>query len=325
MMQGIQEETLRAADFPYLPKDFIETAEGLIFAVISYHPHQQKIGAFLRYVNTDGRWQKVDTDTANRLLNRHYPQYLYHSGQFDAAFHAVPPSAVMIHHQPEQQLQQLLASTASDLLIGKLHKLIALMSAAGIDSQLLGITGSMLINQQRSDSDIDLVVYGREPFHAVRQVVKQAIFAGHLQTLDQTLMQDNYQRRGSALDFASFAWHEQRKFNKAVIDGSKFDIGMVCLANELEIEHRHFMKRGSQITKARVIDDRYAFDFPARYLLDHPRTPEVVCFTHTYVGQAFQGELIEVAGAMECDNAGSCRIVVGSSREAIGEYIKVCN
>ena len=316
---------MRAADFPFQPKDFIETAEGLIFAVISYHPHNQKIGAFLRYVNSDGRWQKIDTDAANRLLTRHYPQYLYHSGQFDAAFHAVPPEAVKVHHRPEQQLQQLLATPPDDDLTTKLHKLINILADAGIDSQQLGITGSMLISQQRSDSDIDLVVYGRQPFHAVRQVVKQSVFSGVLQSLDDDLMQDNFQRRGSALDYESFAWHEQRKFNKAVIDGSKFDIGMVCLASELEVEHRHFMKRGSQVTKARVIDDRYAFDFPARYLIDHPRTPEIVCFTHTYAGQAFKGELIEVAGAMECDNAGSCRIVVGSSREAIGEYIKVCN
>lgn len=316
---------MRTADFPFKPKDFIETAEGLIFAVISYHPHQQKIGAFLRYVHSNGHWQKVDTDTANRLLARHYPQYLYHSGQFDAAFHAVPPAAVIAHHQPEQQLQQLLAAAPQDLLTAKMHKLIGLLTTAGINSQQLGITGSMLINQQGRDSDIDLVVYGRQSFHAVRQVVKQAVFAGQLQVLDPSLMQENYQRRGSALDFDSFAWHEQRKFNKAVIDGSKFDIGMVCLSDELEVDHRHFMKRGSQITKARVIDDRFAFDFPARYLIDHPRTPEIICFTHTYVGQAYQGELIEVAGAMECDNAGSCRIVVGSSREAIGEYIKVCN
>lgn len=316
---------MRAADFPFQPKDFIETAEGLIFAVISYHPHQQKIGAFLRYVNTDGRWQKIDTESANRLLTRHYPQYLYHSGQFDAAFHAVSPSAVVAHHQPEQQLQQLLAHRPQDLLTAKMHKLVEILTATGVDSQQLGITGSILINQHGRDSDIDLVVYGRQQFHAVRQAVKQAVFAGHLQPLDAQLMQDNYRRRSSELDYESFAWHEQRKFNKALIDGSKFDIGMVCLSNELEVEHRHFMKRGSQVTKARVIDDRYAFDFPARYLIDNPRTPEVICFTHTYVGQAYQGELIEVAGAMECDNAGSCRIVVGSSREAIGEYIKVCN
>lgn len=314
---------MRTADFPFLPKDFIETAEGLIFAVISYHPHDNKVGAFLRYVKTDDRWQKIDTDAANRLLTRHYPQYLYHSGQFDAAFHAVSTEAILVHHQPEHKLQKLLDGEPTDLLTEKLHKLVNILTESGVELQHLGITGSMLISQQRHDSDIDLVVYGRKAFHAVREAVKKAVDADKLQPLDETLMQDNFQRRSSSLDFGTFAWHEQRKYNKAVIDGSKFDIGMVCLSDELEVEHRHFMKRGSQVTKARVIDDQYAFDFPARYLIDHPRTPEVICFTHTYVGQAFKGEMIEVAGAVECDNAGSCRIVVGSSREATGEYIKV--
>ena len=74
-----------------------------------------------------------------------------------------------------------------------------------------------------------------------------------------------------------------------------------------------------------VIDDKQAFDFPARYLIDNEMTPEVISFTHTYVGQAQKGETIEVAGAIECDSAsGQRRLVVGSTREAIGEYIKVC-
>ncbi|AFJ02744.1 hypothetical protein Q7C_1595 [Methylophaga frappieri] len=314
---------MRQTDFPYLPKDFIETDEGLVFAVISYHPHQQHIGCFLRYVKQDGRWQKVDTDTANRLLERHYPDYLYQSAQFDAAFHAVRPDNVVRHYRPESKLAELMTMLSQDQLTDKLQRLTALFCAAGIASDKLGVTGSVLIDNHGPDSDIDFVVYGRDNFHQVRQVVKESVANGTLKLLDETLMHANYERRQSSLNFDDFAWHEQRKFNKAMLDGSKFDIGMVCFESELEPEHRHFMKCGSQVTRARVIDDQNAFDFPARYSVDHPRTPEVICFTHTYVGQAFAGEIIEVAGAVECDNAGNCRIVVGSSREADGEYIKV--
>jgi len=48
-----------------------------------------------------------------------------------------------------------------------------------------------------------------------------------------------------------------------------------------------------------------------------------VCYTATYTGQAEQGERIEVAGQLEVSNTGLVRILVGSSREAEGEYIKV--
>jgi hypothetical protein len=100
---------------------------------------------------------------------------------------------------------------------------------------------------------------------------------------------------------------------------------MVSLPTELEPEHRHYIKQGISTVKAVVTDDYRAFDFPAHYSIDNAVTPEVVSFTHTYVGQARVGETIEVTGAVECDSAsGQRRLVVGSSREAIGEYIKVC-
>ncbi|MCX4187425.1 hypothetical protein [Methylophaga sp. OBS4] len=317
---------MRQADFPYLPKDFIQTEDGLIFAVVSYHPHQQKVGCFLRYAAAGGdNWQKVDTAQANRLLARHYPQYLFKSKQFDAEFHAVNVRDIVRHYRPEDRLKALLAAQPKDEIEQKLHKLITILVQSGVDCNFLGLTGSMLIGQQKAGSDIDLVVYGRKAFHQIRDVVRQAVVSGLIDELDIALMRDNFHRRGGELNFEEFAWHESRKFNKAAIDGTKFDIGMVCLPTELDHDHHHYIKQGIATVKAMVLDDHRAFDFPARYLIDNEMTPEVVSFTHTYVGQAQTGEMIEVSGAVECDSAsGQRRLVVGSTREAIGEYIKVC-
>ncbi|KGM05815.1 hypothetical protein LP43_2377 [Methylophaga thiooxydans] len=296
-----------------------------MFAVVSYHPHQQKVGSFLRYASSGDAWQKVDTAQANRLLSRHHPQYLFKSKQFDAEFHAVNISDVVKHHRPEQRLKALLAAKPQDEIEQKLHKLITILVQFGVNCDFLGLTGSMLIGQQKKGSDIDLVVYGRQAFHQTRDAVKQAVASGLIEELDLSLMKDNFNRRGGDLNFDDFAWHESRKFNKAAIDGTKFDIGMVCLPDELEHDHHHYIKQGVSTVKAVVLDDHRAFDFPARYLIDNEMTPEVVSFTHTYVGQAIAGETIEVSGAIECDSAsGQRRLVVGSTREAIGEYIKVC-
>jgi predicted nucleotidyltransferase len=49
----------------------------------------------------------------------------------------------------------------------------------------------------------------------------------------------------------------------------------------------------------------------------------VVCFTATYNGQAFNAEQVAIAGQLEQDQFGVKRVVVGSNREALGEYIKV--
>lgn len=316
---------MRQVVFPYLPKDFIETAEGLIFAVVSYQAQAGKVGCFLRYVRCGKACRKVTTDEANALLLKSYPHYLYHSQQFDADFHAVLPMSIVVHHRPEVRLQTLLHKPPSDELEQKLQQLIAILVQGESQCDFIGLTGSMLLGQQTATSDIDLVIYGREAFHHVRADVQHAVAQGTLSLLDEALMLDNFDRRAGELELEDFSWHENRKFNKAVIQGSKFDIGMVNLEPVVESELNQYQKQGHETLRAKVIEDVLAFDFPAGYEIDNDLISKVVVYTHTYVGQAKIGEEIEVSGSVECDIAtGKCRLIVGSSREAAGEYIKVC-
>ena len=318
--------TIRESDFPYLPKDFIQTKEGLIFAVVSYHDHGDKVGCFLRYVPDEKGWHKVNTEQANQLLKNEFPQYMFRSEKVDAHYHAVAIDDIVVHHQPEKRLQEVLARAAYDDIEKKLHKLIPILNQFGVSTESLGLTGSMLIHQQVATSDIDLAVYGRDAFQKARIAVRQAIDYGVIEKLDLSLMRDNYERRDSELKYDDFAWHEERKFNKAAIENTKFDIGMVCLDDETEIDQHQYQKLGPRTFKTQVKDDLRAFDFPASYLVTDDETPEVLSFTHTYIGQAQQGELIEVSGMVERNMAtGQCRLIIGSSREAQGEYIKVLN
>lgn len=315
---------MRNPTFPFLPKDFIQTKEGLIFAVVSYDNHNDKVGCFLRYVSDGDGWRKVNTEQANQLLEDAFPQYLFRAESVDAHYHAVSINDIVLHHQPEQRLQQLLQQQPQDKIEEKFHKLIPILNQLGVPTEVLGLTGSMLINQQKHTSDIDLVVYGRKAFEKTRKAIQHAIEQGLVQKLDLSLMQANFERRDSELEFDDFAWHEQRKFNKASIENTKFDIGMVCLTPEQYPEDHHYQKLGPRSFKTVVKDSQRAFDFPAYYLVDDEDTPEILSFTHTYVGQAQQGETIEVSGMVERNiTTGDCRLIVGSSREAQGEYIKV--
>jgi len=315
---------MRNSTFPYLPKDFIQTKEGLIFAVVSYQDHDNKIGCFLRYVPDGDGWRKVNTQQANDLLQGSFPQYMYHSQKVDAQFHAVSLQDISHHHQPELRLKELLQREPRDEIEKKCHKLIPVLQQFGVQIEALGLTGSMLINQQKSTSDIDLVVYGRQAFQQTRLAIQQAITLGLVHKLDISLMQDNFERRSSELGFDEFSWHEERKFNKAAIENCKFDIGMVCLEDEKESDPHHYQKVGPRTFRTQVMDDKRAFDFPACYLVNDQETPVVLSFTHTYIGQAQQGELVEVSGMVERNTStGQCRIIVGSNREAQGEYIKV--
>ncbi len=315
---------MRSADFPYLPKDFIQTAEGLIFAVVSYQPQSRKVGCFLRYVKAGEAWQKVNTEQANQLLQNQYPQYLYRSQQVDAHFHAVAITDIIQHHKPEQRLQTVINCDAHDEIEGKCQQLIRLFQQYKVNIDCLGLTGSMLIGQQKSTSDIDFAVYGRDNFQGLRKVIQQAIEAGHIDRLDLSLMRDNFKRRDSDLSYDEFAWHEQRKFNKAALAGTKFDIGMVCLADELIEDNEQYVKLGHRCFSTTILNADLAFDFPACYQIDDAEIGEVLSFTPTYSGQALTGEQVEVSGVVEQNNkTGQKRLIVGSTREARGEYIKV--
>ncbi len=302
-------------------KDFIETDEGLLFAVVVNGYEAGRVLCFLRYARVDGAWRKLPTDSANALLRDNYPHYLHHSEVIDAALHAVPRERIVCHYHPSEALQRLLREPAQDAVVGDLQKLCALLRDGGIDLDHFGVTGSLLPGLQNHASDIDLVCYQRDSFHRARNLVQALIAQDRCQALNDDDWLSAYQRR--ACDFAldEYIWHEQRKYNKAIINQRKFDLSL--LVAEAEPAGQSYRKLGFKQIEARVVDDHYGYDYPARFELDHPEVSTAVCFTATYTGQAQTGERVIIAGQVEIEEQGLKRIVVGSSREAIGEFIRV--
>ncbi|MDD5580620.1 MAG: hypothetical protein PHY16_15240 [Methylobacter sp.] len=351
----------------FIAKDFIETEEGLIFAVVAQGTEQNKVLCFLRYINeslnkliplmvrqahhernrqgsperrlrvtvrpelveglnqgfldeTPG-WIKYQTEEANAFLKQNYPAYLHYSTALDAHLHAVDTNRIIRHYQPRQRLQQIMQANRHDRIEQDVLRLGELYQQQGLDLSQAGITGSILIGAQQQNSDIDLVCYERNFFHACRAVTRKLINQGQLQELNHNDWRQSYERRSCALSFADYVWHEQRKYNKAMINGRKFDLNFIdSLVNP---KPQNYQKCGSITLQCRITDDTRAFDYPAEYQIEHEHISSIACFTATYTGQAVSGERVEVSGMLEQTAQGTKRIVVGSSREAPGEYIKV--
>ena len=123
------------------------------------------------------------------------------------------------------------------------------------------------------------------------------------------------------LRYADYVWHERRKWNKAVINGRKYDLNFID--DTARADAAAYQKCGAVTLQCRIIDDTQGFDYPAEFKIDHEQFETIVSFTATYTGQAVKGEIVEVSGMAERTPQGVRRIVVGSSREAHGEYIKV--
>jgi predicted nucleotidyltransferase len=303
------------------PKSFIETAEGLIFAVVAEGFENEKVRCFLRYVCDENKqWRKVKTDEANALLAKKHSDYLFHSVEFDADLHAVSVEKITKNHQPKQRLKQLLDNISHDEIENECVNLCRLFENAGIDLNQFGVTGSLLIEQQKPSSDIDLVCYDLAVFHKCRNAVQNLIQQKLLGNLNEKDWRESYERRDCDLTFEEYVWHEVRKFNKGLIYGRKFDLSLV----EINKTDKTVYKKLDAIKiKTNVIDDSRAFCYPAEFKIAHSKIQNVVCFTATYVGQAQNDETVEISGQLEQDEFGNQRIVVGSNREARGEYIKV--
>ncbi|MDP2903493.1 MAG: hypothetical protein Q8N96_10360 [Methylovulum sp.] len=305
----------------FFPKDFVETAEGLIFALVEPDTEQDKVLCFLRYVKQASGWKKVATESANDFLQQHYPEYLHYSSALDARLHAVAAKKIVKHHRPRQRLQAIMQGNPKDVVERDLLQLCKLLQQQGLDLTQTGVTGSILVGVQNQASDIDLVCYDRDLFHQCRAVTRELINHGLLQALNGQDWQQSYQRRSSALSFADYVWHERRKYNKAVINGRKFDLNFIDTSSRPK--PLNYQKCGRVTLQCRVIDDKRAFDYPAEFFIDHEDIRSAVSFTATYTGQAINGETVEISGVLEQNEAGIKRIVIGSTREAQGEYIKV--
>lgn len=305
-----------------LAKDFIETTDGLIFAVVESGLEQGKVLCFLRYILSTSQWKKASTEQAKQFLAEHHPQYLHYSEIKQAHCHALTLDDIVKHHQPKKRLQQLLAADNMDSVESDCISLCALLQQYGLDLDSVGITGSILISAQKQTSDIDLVFYSLDCFNQARKITQQLITQGQCFELSEPDWQDSYDRRSCELSYDEYVWHEKRKFNKAMINQRKFDLSLV---NTVEQNNPliAYKKIKAIVVKVQVIDDTLSFDYPAEFAVKHPQISSAVSYTATYTGQAKAGEWIEVSGMLEQSSIGNKRIIVGSSREAQGEYIKV--
>lgn len=303
------------------PKDFIATAEGLVFAVVSDVIEDGQVLCFLRYVQSHRQWRKVHTGEANVLLQQTYPRYLYHSKKLDAKLHAVPIGKISQHFRPRRRLAQLMAQQPRDEVEDDCRRLCLLLQQQGVVLDDVGVTGSLLPAFHNPASDIDLVFYGRETFRQGRSAIKALLRQGECQALSEQDWLESYRRRDCHLNLSEYVRHERRKYNKAMFNRRKVDLNMIV--ENSRKPHGKMTKLGAVTIKARVIDDRLAFDYPAEFAIDHDEIDKVVCFTATYTGQARKGESVEVSGQLEQTTEGRKWLVVGSSREAKGEYIKV--
>lgn len=301
-------------------RDFVVTEQDWIFSVVSYDLGGEDLNCLLRYVPDEkgervserGRYRKLDFYGAYEFLRKHRPEYV-------KDVHAVPKGDVKEILRPEVRLPEVAARNEH-------AKTVYELLGQHVPKERIGITGSFLCGLNGVNSDLDFVVYGRANFNRARAMVKAATEAGLLTALKDELWHQIYRKRTPELSYEEFVAHEQRKGHRGTLGGSTyFDILYVRDPDELLLLDMRNYEPGERIgygtITAEVTDASFSFDSPAIYEIEHPEVNRVLSFTHTYTGQALAGETLEARGVLE-QTEHEIRLVVGTTREAKGEWIR---
>ncbi len=302
-------------------RDFVITKRDWIFSVVSYDLGGEDLKCLLRYVPDEkgervsaeerGRYRKLDFYEGYEFLRKYRPEYV-------KDVHVVPKMDITEILRPEVRLPVIAERDAR-------AKTIYVLLGRYIPKERIGITGSFLCGLNGEKSDLDFVIYGRENFNKAREVVKDASEAGLTTGINEELWRRIYHKRKPELSYEDFVAHEKRKGHRGAIGGTYFDILYVRDPEELQqLDKRNYEKgerAGYKTIRAEVKDATFSFDSPAIYEIEHPEITKVLSFTHTYAGQALAGETIEARGVMERTRH-ETRLVVGTTREAKGEWIR---
>ena len=332
------------------PRDFIYTTDDLFFATTTYLHPEDRIMSFLRYIpdqNGDRslnnkQYSKVDSNQAYNFLANNFPEYLFDCEITNVQMMGVPIERVEKLLLPTNRLHEIMESQKRDKLLEKVVILAETFhDHTGISFNKMGISGSILPGLYKPNiSDIDFVIYGlknhRTVMEAFEDIKKEN---GILKGIEGEYWKKLYNKRikDSSLSYEEFRWYENRKNNRGILDGTLFDILQTRDWDEINGSYgaTRYEPMGCIEIECTVTDSLAAFDNPAVYkveevkIIEGPNIPisEVASYTHTYAGQAREGERITARGKLEKvigENI-SYRLIVGTTRESIGEFIKLKN
>lgn len=291
-------------------RDFIVTHEDWLFAVADYC-HHDGVRSILRYVpdpmgkrGTHKKYRKLDFDEAFGFMKTARPEWV-------SDVHIVPWDCVKEILAPGERLQFLAKHNS------KIRAIVGILKS--IPSDKMGVTGSLLAGLENESSDIDFIVYGRAWFKA-RDIIARAKEKTQITEISDEMWHEIYRKRKPELSFDEFLVHELRKGNRGMVGDTYFDLLYVRDWEEIAPCVRG-QDIGLETIEAVVTNADFAFDSPAIYEIQHPEISYVLSYTHTYAGQALVGERIEARGMVEVVGDMK-RLVVGTTREAKGEWIR---
>ena len=187
------------------PKDFIAIDEKLFFAVVNEYQEDNHALTFLRYMKDNAGMHKLTTKKAEKIIRDIYPEFQFNSDYADIVLHGIPINLIKEIYYPEQAVTRLLGMESPDNKQSDAIGIINTLLAMGFKKDYIGITGSIMLDIHNENSDVDIIIYGREQFLKIRKYIKNSLDKVGINSLTQAMWKDAYERRDCALSFNEFS------------------------------------------------------------------------------------------------------------------------
>jgi len=305
-------------DTERLEGDYIETVDGLFFAVKGVHHPPGLTIAYLRYIPNpkgervrDGRrYERLyDLELTEDILKQTYPQYLNHIEEKSLTLQSVPSSSISRRYDPREKLLEIIGKPEGALQ-KTIVKLAESLHSKGVPCNTLGVSGSMLIDLAGPDSDVDIIVYGmengRKAYEALRELRDEADW---ITAYDEENVASVVLSRwaDAGLDLTKLGPIEVRKILHGTVEGRDYFFRLLKLPHEVEIEDVS-RPLGVVRLKARITGSDEAIFAPCRYLIEDceyldssglPVASQLLSYRGKFTEQAVKGDLVEVRGTLE--------------------------
>jgi len=310
--------------------DYIETKNDNLFFDVKglLHPNDRKIGFIRFYPHPDGERVKDNThfkkiynlNERYAFLRKKYPKYLFFSKELDLEAQAVKNIDIKKIYTPRNFFKELLKGKNLTSIEKNSKDLCELFINQGnIPEYSIGITGSIMIQLNTKESDIDIIIYGTETSLKFQEKLVKIFKQSNncrMYNLNEYKSHFNWRVGGSDVKFEEFLKCEKRKKHQGKYKGIDFFIRYIKSPKDWKgnFYDYQFKNLGRIKLKAEIIDSKDSIFTPCTYkikvtkILESNSTSdnvqikdinEISSFRGRFCEHTKDGEVVLVEGKLE--------------------------
>jgi len=310
--------------------DYIESKnDNLIFDVKGLlHPNDRKICFIRFYPDQEGdrvrkgiHYKKIyNLNKRYSFLKENFPKYLFYSKKLDLELQGVRTKDIKRIYSPKDYFKSLTKKENLSTLEKYSKKLCEIFINEGnIPKDAIGITGSPMVDLDKQNSDIDLIIYGTKTSLAFQENLKEILKKSNnyrKYKLEEFRHHFNWRAGGSSLSFEDFMRSEKRKLHQGKFFNTDFFIRYIKSPEDWKGSFYDYKYKdcGRLKLTAEIIDSTDSIFTPCAYKInpikilssnqlfnkiDEIPLEEINSFRGRFCEHAIKGERVLVEGKLE--------------------------